>query len=180
MNNQHHPDLDKIKNLLEKVQALAERGIEGEREAAKGKLKILLEKYNITLREITKNKKTKRTFSLKNTTDCASIFFHVVMDVEPKANLRILASSRQMFVWLTPQQFIEVTEKYRYFWKLYEKQKELFLHAFLIKNNIGLAPNSNCRDSMSEVDADELMRLSSAISKGNFMPDSRLIEANGN
>ena len=34
MNNQHHPDLDKIKNLLEKVQALAERGIEGEREAA--------------------------------------------------------------------------------------------------------------------------------------------------
>ncbi len=177
MNNQHNPDLVKIKELLKKVGALAEHGIEGEKETAKRKLKILLEKYHITLNEITKNRKTKRTFSLKNTTDCASLFFHVVMDVEPKANLMIRSASRQMYVWLTPQQFIEVTEKYRYYWKLYEEQKKLFLHAFLIKNKIGLSPVGNCSDKMNEKEADELMKLVNALNKGNFVSENRMIEA---
>lgn len=91
MNNQHNPDLEKIKELLKKVQALAERGIEGEKEAAKGKLKILLAKYNVSLSEIIKNRKTKREFSLKNTGECATILLHCILDTEPKAK-----------VWITP------------------------------------------------------------------------------
>ena len=180
MNNQHNPDLEKIKELLKKVQALAERGIAGEQEAAKGKLIILLEKYNITLSEITKNKKTKREFSLKNTGDCATILLHCILDTEPKAKVWITPSLRKATTWLNPEQFITVTEKFKYYWKLYEAQKKSFLHAFLIKNNLGLLPTDNCSKTMTAKEYEDLLRLEAALEKGNFMPDNRMIETSSN
>lgn len=176
MNNQHNPDLEKIKELLKKVQVLAERGIAGEKEAAKGKLKILLAKYNVSLSEIIKNRKTKREFSLKNTGECATILLHCILDTEPKAKVWITPSLRKATTWLNPQQFITVTEKFKYYWQLYETQKKNFLHAFLIKNNLGLEPNSDCSKTMTEKEYEDLLRLEAALEKGNFMPDNRLIE----
>lgn len=55
MNNQHTPDMDKIKSLLNKVNALAERGIDGEKDDARKNLKVLFEKYGIVLNEIEAN-----------------------------------------------------------------------------------------------------------------------------
>lgn len=180
MNNQHNPDLEKIKELLKKVQALAERGIEGEKENAKEKLKILLAKYNVSLSEIIKNRKTKREFSLKNTGDCAEILLHCILDTEPKAKVWITPSLRKTTVWLNPQQFITVTEKFKYYWKLYETQKKQFLHAFLVKNNLGIDLNVDCSDTMTEQEIDELRKMISAVEKGNFMPENRRIETNIN
>ncbi len=176
MNSQHNPDLDKIKELLKKVGALAERGIEGEKEAAKGKLKILLDKYHLTLSELTKNRKTKREFNLKNTGDCATILLHCILDTDPKAKVWITPSLRKTTTWLNPEQFINVTEKFKYYWKLYEIQKKSFLHAFLIKNNLGLAPTDDCSKTMSEKEFHDLLRMEAALEKGNFMPTNRMIE----
>lgn len=180
MNSQHTPDLDKIKELVNKVEALALRGVGGEKEAAKEKLKILLKKYGLALKELQSQRKTKRMFSLKNTGDCAVILDHIICDVDPKAKVWISPSIRKLTVWLNPEQFIEVSEKFRYFWKLYVKQKELFLHAFLVKNNLGIDPNVNCSDTMTEEEIDELRKMISAVEKGNFMPENRLLEPRQN
>lgn len=180
MNNQHTPDLDKIKSLLNKVNALAERGIDGEKDAARKKLKVLLEKYGIALKEIQANKRIKREFSLKNKTDCLDIFQHCVYVCAPKVKVFVYTYSCKAFCSLTPEEFVAVSEKFRYYWKLYEKQKAQFLHAFLIKNNLSVSNEDNDNPTLSDVETKELMKLVSALEKGSFMPNNRMIETNKN
>lgn len=47
---------DKKKELLKKLQALAERGVGGERETAERKLKELIKKYGIEEEELNEDK----------------------------------------------------------------------------------------------------------------------------
>lgn len=48
--------MDKKKELLKKLQALAERGVGGEKESAERKLRELIKKYNIDEAELAEDK----------------------------------------------------------------------------------------------------------------------------
>ena len=57
---------DKKKQLLNKLKALAERGVGGEKETAQRKLQELMEKYEIDENDLSDDKKEKYQFKYKN------------------------------------------------------------------------------------------------------------------
>lgn len=57
---------DKKKQLLNKLKALAERGVGGEKETAQRKLQELMEKYEIDENDLSDDKKENYQFKYKN------------------------------------------------------------------------------------------------------------------
>lgn len=57
---------NKKKQLLNKLKALAERGVGGEKETAQRKLQELMEKYEIDENDLSDDKKEKYQFKYKN------------------------------------------------------------------------------------------------------------------
>ena len=55
---------DKKKQLLNKLKALAERGVGGEKETAQRKLQELMEKYEIDENDLSDDKKEKYQFKI--------------------------------------------------------------------------------------------------------------------
>ena len=57
---------DKKKQLLNKLKALAERGVGGEKETAQRKLKKLMKKYDVEEADLSDEKKENFEFKYKN------------------------------------------------------------------------------------------------------------------
>lgn len=70
---------ERIRDLIGKVKALADRGIEGERAAAQRKLDDLLKKYNVTLEEVSGDQEAWRTFTFKTGWECQLLIQIVAM-----------------------------------------------------------------------------------------------------
>jgi hypothetical protein len=137
------PDLEKIKILIGKVAELANRGIGGEKDAAKKKLEKLLKKYGLKLSDIDVDgdDKQQRTIRIKNREDYLTILTQVIWDVVVDIRIQQNTKKLEIYVKLTTEQYIEVKEKFDYFWNLWCKEKEQFLMAFVIKNRLGLVSN---------------------------------------
>lgn len=137
------PDLERIKILIGKVAELANRGVGGEKESAKKKLEKLLKKYGLTLADIdgSENDKQQRAIRIKNREDYLTVLTQVIWDVVPDIRIQQNMKKLEIYVKLTTEQYIEVKEKFDYFWNLWVKEKEQFLMAFVIKNRLGLVSN---------------------------------------
>jgi len=134
------PDLERIKVLVSKVLELAKKGVDGEKKAAKIKLEKLLKKYGLTLSDIDgdENDKQQRTFRIKNREDYLTVLTQVIWDVVPDIGIQQNTKRLEIYSKLTTEQYIEVNEKFNYFWNFWVKEKEQFLMAFVIKNRLGL------------------------------------------
>lgn len=60
---------DKLKEKLQKLLALAERGVGGEKTNAQAMLDAMLEKHNLTMADLSSEKKTERRFEYKNASE---------------------------------------------------------------------------------------------------------------
>ncbi len=142
-------ELDKVHDLIEKVAEMATRGDEHEKDVASEKLDRLLKKYNIRLEEIENRKKSKRTFRVANKSDCLTIMCQTIWDIVPEANIRESNRKLEVYASMTNEQYIDVCEKFEYYWKLWCKDKEEYLTAFVITNKLGIRVKS------SGIDKDE-------------------------
>lgn len=175
MNNEYEnietPDLDKIKSLITKVSELAKRGVDGEKESAKKKLEKLLNKYGININDINNDDKQKRIFRIKNREDYLAVLGHVIWDIVP--NLDISENTRRLEVYcnLTNEQYIEVAEKFDCYWKLWCKEKEQFMLAFIIKNNLGVGKGNTGKDAkrMTKEMEDGIRDKIDGVALGNYV-----------
>jgi hypothetical protein len=162
------PDLDKIKSTLVKVKKLAEEGSEGEKQAAQSKLSTLLEKYGVDLSELDEHVIQERDIKYNKDPDSRDIMVQIILSV---AETRIWVSSKKYLAhaMLTSQQYIEVVEKYKYYWNLYKKQREYFKRAFVTKNKLYSTTTANTADvEISDNEKKEIAFLQVAIQEGNF------------
>ena len=162
------PDLDKVKNLIKKVKALADKGIDGERESAQQTLEKLLKKYGIKSKDIEQNNKTKRTFRIVNKDDCITILSQIIWDVVPDAKIKQHVRALEIYCSLTNEQFIEISEKYQYYWKLWCEEKQHTIIAFVVKNNLGVNQNEGNKilDEKTLKGAKDKM---ATVTKGNYI-----------
>lgn len=135
-------DSKSIKKLIEKVKPLAERGEMGEKDSANEKLRYLYKVYKVKKSEERKNKK--RSFKLLDFGDCKTIMVHSILDSSPTAEIQGNEISKELYCKLTDEQYDEVCQKFNYYYAEYIKQRESFLKAFILKNNLGI------HDSISE------------------------------
>jgi hypothetical protein len=156
-------DSKEIKKLISKVKNLAERGDNGERDNAKAKLKILLEKYNI--KKFEEAKKKERSFKLSDFTDCKVIMVHCILDTNKDCQISGDARKKELYCKLTDEEYIDVCEKFNHYYPEYYSQKECFLNAFIIKNDLGIV-DSNI-DS-SDIDVDGLKEVMESVIKNKY------------
>ena len=132
----NNSDLNKIKVLISKVEALADKGVGGEKENAKIKLKELLDKYNI--KKFKENENKLRTFKLADFGDCKTIMTHCIIDTKKDAEIEGYKTKKELYCKLTDKEYIEVCEKFNHYYPEFYKQREAFIKAFIIKNDLGI------------------------------------------
>ena len=162
------PDLDKVKSLISKVRELAERGVEGERNSAQDKLELLLKKYGLKLKDIEKENRLKRTFRISNKDDCITIITQTIWDVAPKTEIKQHNRKLEIYCNLTAEQYLEVCEKFEYYWKLYQQEKKEFTVAFVIKNKLGTDGHSGDTE-INEETKQGIKKKMDGITKGQFV-----------
>jgi len=162
------PDLDKIKKTLLKVKELAERGEDGERVSAQNKLTSILKKYNINVSDIESEECIERDIKHNRDPDSRTILVQVILSVSD-SSVFVTKGQSCAHAKLTSTQYIEVVEKYKYYWELYKKQKAIFIRAFITRNGLfSINPDNTTTAKISEQEKNEVTRMMMSLTKGDF------------
>lgn len=147
--------IDKIKNKLRKLKALADRGIDGEADTAQRLLAEVAEKYGIILDELDLEAEEKIRFEVKLLKKWQRDIFRQVVALmrmekcgDPY-NIEVLefysfrANPKQFYVHCTKAEWLELTAKYEVLARDYIKQIKSFTLAFLMRNDLLLPPRND-------------------------------------
>lgn len=153
---------DKQRELLKKLQALAERGVGGEKETAERKLKQLIEKYGIEEAELSDDKPMDFEFKYKGEWErklLRQIFYKMFGEnFRSKTYVyRYGQGSRSIYgIRCTQAEGLQLQIEYDFYKSLYEDELELFRDAFIQKHRI-FDPNGGSDDK--EYTPEEIERL---------------------
>lgn len=170
-------DSGKIKLLMQKVRALADKGEGGEKENAKRKLAELLERYNIKKFEEKASKK--RTFKLADFNDCKTIMIHCIIDTNKNAKIEGYKAKKEIYCKLTDEQYIDVCQKFNHYFPIFIRQRENFIKAFILKNDLGisdLTPMQN--DNTENKEISEISEMMKGIDGYKFIKHSHYLDEN--
>ena len=170
-------DSGKIKLLMQKVRALADKGEGGEKENAKIKLSELLEKYNIKKFE-EKSSKT-RVFKLADFSDCKIIMIHCIIDTLKSSKIEGCKAKKEIYCKLTDEQYIDVCQKFNHYFPTFVRQRENFIKAFILKNDLGisdLTPIQN--DNTENKEISEISEMMKGINDNKFKKNKLLLNEN--
>ena len=122
--------------LIKKLKALAERGVEGEAINANKMLQKMLQKHNLTIEEIEGEKQQDYFFKANGLN--ATLFHQIVKRVNynlklyqiPAKKVKQFMLEGNQMVTCTVAEFIEIDQMFDVYKKLYKKESELFYTAF--------------------------------------------------
>ena len=130
---------EKTKERLKKLQALAERGVGGEKETAQRKLEQLLKANNITLDELDGEKVSYYLFSY-NGQHKAKLLRHCMYKVMGAAAgikfYRTQGTRQKIGIECTAAQKIEIELEYEFYSRVFDEEIADFMDAFIAKQNI--------------------------------------------
>lgn len=126
--------MNKLKEKINKVKELAERGCDGEKENAINKLKELQNKLNLTKKE----KKKLRSFKLADYNDCKDIMVHCILDVDINTSIEGSKQKKELYCNLTNSEYNDVCYKFNHYYPIYNQLKVDLLKNFIIENKLGI------------------------------------------
>ena len=169
--------IDKIKNKMRKLKALADRGIDGEADTAQRLLAEVAEKYGISLDELDLEAEEQIRFEIKLPKEWQSTIFRQLVglmrlekygDAHKIGKLlfyRFSTKHRLYVVHCTKAEWLELTAKYEVLARDYIKQIKSFTLAFLMRNDL-LLPPSNDHDTKIKPKEREEYRAAEILSFG--------------
>lgn len=159
---------EKKKKLLKKLQALAERGVGGEKETAERKLRQLMEKYGIDELEFAEDKLEEFEFKYKNAQEeqlIRQLFFKMFgKEWRSKSyTYRSGPGSKSIRgIECTKAEGIQLQIEYEFYKELWQEEMALFWSAFIQKHRIfSLKPEDTggSNKPMTEERMAEIMRM---------------------
>jgi hypothetical protein len=163
---------DKIMALLRKIKALAEAGVEGERETAQERLDFLMKKYDISLDALEGETKTKFKFRLRK--DQFNFFNQICFNVCNDdygmwfAKRYPTGESDVYQIECTDAQYIEIQAKFEFYWKRYQADLEIFYRAFIQRNKLyGTPTKEDEKREMTEKDW-QILQMSQGLKAHPF------------
>lgn len=159
----NNSDSKKIKELIKKVKILSERGEKNERFVAKAILKDLMAKYQIKKFDEDKNKK--RVFKLVDFGDCKTIMVHCILDTKPKASVDGSKQKKELYCSLTDEEYVSVCEKFNHYYPEFVKQREVFVKAFILANNLGIVDGES---DVNDGDVNEIKKMLGNVKATNY------------
>ncbi len=147
--------------LIRKLQALADRGIGGEKYNAQKALEKFLAKNNLTIEDLERIDIKEYNFK-QVPARYRYIFFGIVLSTI--AGLKTYKKSKS-FYWIecTEAQSVEVKMKYDFYKRAFDRQLQTFTTAFCFKNDL-----THKVDSLSQLTEEEIeeIRKAQAMARG--------------
>lgn len=141
---------DKKKQLLNKLKALAERGVGGEKETAQRKLQELMEKYEIDENDLSDDKKEKYQFKYKNEFEKKLIKQIAYRTFKKEWSERMYTYSRGrgkrsiILIECTKAEEIQLRIEYEFYKDLWKEEAEFLFNVFIQKHRI-FDPEGSCK-----------------------------------
>jgi hypothetical protein len=128
-------DKSKLIELARKIQALADRGLGGEKATASRMLEDFLRKHNMTLDDIETETREVRFFQFMLYHQ--DLFWQIVDSVLGTTSHWAVSNKKtEVGIISTASEEIEIKLKYETYSRHYEKEVKLFYRAFVQKNDI--------------------------------------------
>lgn len=127
--------------LLKKIKALAERGVDGERENAEALLSELMKKYNISEDELSEDTRKRHDFEFHGK-EQKKLLRQVVFKVTGGYAYELVYSGSgrkvrtQLGAECTPAEKVEIEFLFDFYTNLWDREREAFLSAFIQKHQI--------------------------------------------
>lgn len=131
---------EKTQARIKKLQALAERGVGGEKETAARKLQELLEKNGISsVEELAQDEYIFTLFSYNGVLGrklLSQCIYKVMGYDSDRTQYKPPHTRQKIGVYCTKAQKLEIELEFEFYERLFEEQQELFLSAFIQKQRI--------------------------------------------
>lgn len=156
---------DKKKQLLNKLKALAERGVGGEKETAQRKLQELMEKYEIDENDLSDDKKEKYQFKYKNEFEKKLIKQIAYRTFKKEWSERMYTYSKGrgkrsiMLIECTKAEEIQLRIEYEFYKDLWKEEAEFLFNVFIQKHRI-FDPKGSCKKDHYRMKEQDLKRMS--------------------
>ena len=176
-------DTEKVKELLRKLEAMANRGESGERDVARAKLHEIAKKYGVSLDSIGTDEKPSQNqnpdkpdthFDLTRIFPCRNkeyqlLLAHCIFECIPDAKINELRSPKfSIVVEMEAVTYIKVCEMIKHYWAAYSKEKDAFFRAFIAKNKIGVIPAT--KTASPKFSNEEILKIRSMANSINATP----------
>ena len=171
------PDLDRIKETLKKLAVLAERGEDNERQTALGLLQRILQKYNLNIADLTNIDLKEREFNYTSR-DNLTVLSQCIWSINPDAHVSFDSSKNKVYVKLKSSEYIEIIEKFLYYYPLYEKEKMKLMLAFICKHGLTTKTTqcSNNENNLSNEEVKQVALMMSGMEKGSFSTTRKMVD----
>lgn len=131
---------ERLLEKIKRVQALAERGVDGEKESAAALLERLMKQYGIEESEIAEERRETAWFRYKTELE-RKLLIQVIYTVTGKVAFGCVGtytgrSRKKVGVDCTAAERLEIEISFEFYNAAMQKELERFYSAFLIKNNI--------------------------------------------
>lgn len=148
--------------LAKKLKALADRGIDGEKQNAISMLHTLMKKHKITMEMITGDEKKDYQFIIPKGSD--RFFRQISSSVLGKTHGTVEytyhpRNKHRMGITCTPAEAIEIEGKFKFYWKAYNDEVDIFYNAFIQKNKLYVKPSQDDDAEQKELTTEEKARL---------------------
>jgi hypothetical protein len=163
---------------LAKILALAERGVGGEKDNAQRILDNLLKKHGLSLDEVIRNKGESeldwKAYSFGNITE-RTILFQVYISIMNTVGLGYKKwSKKSVSLEADKLTHVEITEKYRYFRKLWKDELSVVVEAFVHKHNL-FSDIPAKEVLLDEERAKKVMKMVLGMGESNYISTKRRI-----
>lgn len=154
---------ERLLEKIRRVQALAERGVDGEKESATTVLERLMKQYGIDEAEISEERREKAWFRYKTELE-RKLLIQVIYTVTGKVGFGCVGAytgrkRKEVGIECTAAERLEIEISFEFYNAAMQKELERFYSAFLIKNNIFPEKEVDDVPSSGGMSKEEALRL---------------------
>lgn len=155
---------EKKRELLKKLQALAERGVGGEKETAQKKLEQLMKKYKIEEEDLSEDKEEDYDFRYHNEFELKilrQLFYKIVPDYKRHTyTYRYGKGSKSTYgIRCTKAQALQIRIEYEFYCALWKEEVDFFMSAFIQKHRLFAMPTSDKHIDKTPMSKKEILRM---------------------
>ena len=130
----------KIIELIQKVKCLAEKGKDGERQAAKEKLEKLCKKYNVLESELKFNIETFDYFIIVRDIHERELLINICCMILDVPGLKWKEKNNCVNIKVSKNEYEDIISAFEYYKQMYEEYKQYLIQGMISRNVIGYIP----------------------------------------
>lgn len=169
---------EKKRELLKKLQTLAERGVGGEKVGAQMKLEQLMKKYGVEETDLSEEKEKGYVFRYHDDFEKQilwQLFYKIVPDFESRTYCHAhgRGSKTEFIIYCTKAQELQIRIEYDFYRDLWKEEVNFFLKAFVQKHQIFGETTSKgdaCTTSMSQEDIFRMVQMMEGMKNKSIQP----------